>query len=314
MMPAVGGVALPARFSAPTSHDELRAALVWARALAQASPAHAIGIAVEDLAQRREEVRALAEDVLCPALQLPGNAAAPRPYSISLGTPLADAPLVATALSLLALAHGPIPRTDAAALLRSPYLPGAWGRARGMRAGMARRGPRAGPMGRRALHAGRDGLGSGRPMAHRARAPGPAIPAAMVVALAQPSGALRVAWRLGIGIRRIRRAQRMGGAPGGIRAHRRRQHANAGCCRAADIAQSRAQQYFPAAVRARAHFDHGPARGRRHAVRCTVGGRSLRAALASGTAVQSVPAPRLATRGATFRARAQCGSLPTRAR
>ncbi len=125
-VPSVAGKAVPMRFSAETSHEEVRAALVWARRQAETAPESSIGIAIEDLAQRRDEVRALAEDVLCPALQLPGRASAPRPYNLSLGTPLADTPIIAAALALMALAHGPLSRAAAAALLRSPYFPGPW--------------------------------------------------------------------------------------------------------------------------------------------------------------------------------------------
>ncbi len=125
-MPSVTASAAPLRFSAPTSRDELRAALVWARRLAETSPAISIGIAIEDLAQRRDEVRALAEDVLCPALQLPGLAGAPRPYNLSLGMPLGDTPIISAALATLALAQVPLARAAAAALLRSPYFPGSW--------------------------------------------------------------------------------------------------------------------------------------------------------------------------------------------
>jgi len=113
----------PRRAEAATPREEIRVALAWARERALARPATSIGIAIEDLAQRRDEVRALAEDVLCPELQWPGREADPRPYSISFGVPLAGVPLVATALDLLALAAGPLPVHDVALLLRSPYLP-----------------------------------------------------------------------------------------------------------------------------------------------------------------------------------------------
>jgi len=124
--PSVGASTAPLRFSAPTSRDELRAALVWARRQAEASPGASIRIAIEDLAQRRDEVRALAEDVLCPALQMPGQAGAARPYNLSLGTPLADTPIINAALATLTLAQAPLARPAAAALLRSPYFPGSW--------------------------------------------------------------------------------------------------------------------------------------------------------------------------------------------
>ena len=61
-----------AQASAASPRDELLLALHWAREQAFANSGATVGIAVEDLAARRDEVIALAEDVLCPALQLPG--------------------------------------------------------------------------------------------------------------------------------------------------------------------------------------------------------------------------------------------------
>jgi len=105
-----------------TPDDEIGQALAWARDRALADPAATIGIAVADLASRRDAIRARAEDILCPALQWPGGEDAPRPYNLSLGAPLASAPLVAVALELIAWVDGPIPVGRAAAALRSPYL------------------------------------------------------------------------------------------------------------------------------------------------------------------------------------------------
>ncbi len=107
-----------------TPRDELASALHWARGELEAAPQTAIGIVVLDLAARREEVRSLAEDILCPELQWPGREGAVRPYELSLGTALADVPSIAVALDLLALTDHALPADRAAALLRSPYLPG----------------------------------------------------------------------------------------------------------------------------------------------------------------------------------------------
>ncbi|HEX4882597.1 MAG TPA: PD-(D/E)XK nuclease family protein [Casimicrobiaceae bacterium] len=109
---------------AATPRDELLAALAWARRKAEADPQARVGIVVHDLHERRALVAALAEDVLCPGLQWPGDERAPRPYDISAGGALADAPVIATALHLVALAHGPLDRMHAAALMHSRYLPG----------------------------------------------------------------------------------------------------------------------------------------------------------------------------------------------
>ena len=113
------------RTTAATARDELVAALAWARGIALTRPQARIGIVVQDLLARREEVVALARDVLCPG-------AAPDPamsstFEISLGPRLAEVPLVATALDLIALVEGPLTAGRAAALLRSPYLAGAEG-------------------------------------------------------------------------------------------------------------------------------------------------------------------------------------------
>jgi hypothetical protein len=97
-----------ARDEGATPRDEIARALAWARERALADPEATIGIAVQDLAARRDEIRALADDILCPALQWPGADAAPRPYNLALGDALAKTPLVAAARDLLDWAHGPL--------------------------------------------------------------------------------------------------------------------------------------------------------------------------------------------------------------
>lgn len=106
---------------------EIEAAIAWARDQVRASPAARVGIALVDLAERRNEVRALAEDILCAPLQWPGREDEPRPYELSLGEPLAAVPLVAAALDAIALLEGPLACGKVAAWLRSPYLAGAAG-------------------------------------------------------------------------------------------------------------------------------------------------------------------------------------------
>ncbi len=110
------------RAAGATPRDELVRALGWARDRAIADPGATIGIAIDDLASRQQEVRALAEEILCPALQCPGHEDAARPYNVSLGTAASEVPMIAAALDLIALAHGPLPLARAAALLRSPYV------------------------------------------------------------------------------------------------------------------------------------------------------------------------------------------------
>ncbi|MEO8740789.1 MAG: hypothetical protein ABI537_13950, partial [Casimicrobiaceae bacterium] len=113
------------RTTAPTPSDEWLAALAWARELARAQPHVRIGIVIEDLAQHREQIIALADDVLCPERLLAGAHAARKPFEVSLGSALADVPLVRCALDLLTIASTGLATQDAAALLRSPYVAGA---------------------------------------------------------------------------------------------------------------------------------------------------------------------------------------------
>ena len=112
------------RTTAPTTRDELAAALAWARERALALPEARIGVVVENLAARRDEVIALAEELLAPDAALLADAS-PLPFDISLGPPLAAVPLVVAALDLIALGEGALDADAAAALLRSPYLPAA---------------------------------------------------------------------------------------------------------------------------------------------------------------------------------------------
>jgi len=104
--------------------DEIVRALEFARARAERSAAARVGIVVEDLAARRGEVEGLAEEILAPSSLVPLDTLATRAYGLSLGVALAQVPLVAAALDLIALATTGLDAMSAAALARSPYLPG----------------------------------------------------------------------------------------------------------------------------------------------------------------------------------------------
>jgi ATP-dependent helicase/nuclease subunit B len=113
------------RTAAMSPQAELIAALTWARGKVADAPGARVGIVVEDLVHRREEIIALAEDILCPSLILPGASLSARPFEVSLGIPLGSIPLIVAALDLIELAESRLAVGTAAALLRSPYLPGA---------------------------------------------------------------------------------------------------------------------------------------------------------------------------------------------
>lgn len=109
--------------SLATPRDELIRALGFARARLLAEPQARIAIVVADLEERRDDVVALADEILCPEHVLTMAPDAPRPYGISLGEPLSSVPIIACALDLIALATGPVDATSAACMIRSPFLP-----------------------------------------------------------------------------------------------------------------------------------------------------------------------------------------------
>lgn len=113
------------RVACASPTDELARAFAFARAHAQRALDARIGIVVQDLAARRSEAQALADEILAPGRLMPLAPHAQAPYDISLGVPLADVPIVTAALDLIALASTGVDAMLAAALLRSPYLPGA---------------------------------------------------------------------------------------------------------------------------------------------------------------------------------------------
>lgn len=107
------------RVPAEDAEAERRAMAAWVRERLEAGAERLLVVAPR-LAQQREAIdRALAR-----ALR-PGGGAGPPPWEFSLGQPLADYPLVDTALALLGLDAGPAPWSVWSRLLRSPFLDGA---------------------------------------------------------------------------------------------------------------------------------------------------------------------------------------------
>ena len=93
--------------------------------LALKQPGLRIGVVIEDLAQRRDELVLLADELLCPQFALYERPSRSRPYELSLGNPLGEVPLVMAAMGLISLREATLPAGEAAAILRSPYLSGA---------------------------------------------------------------------------------------------------------------------------------------------------------------------------------------------
>ena len=90
----------------PDPQAEYLAIAEWAAGLLAENPAQRLGVVVPDLAAARDRLAFALEDKLHPALIRPACAEVARCFNLSLGRPLADQPLVQTALALLSLASG----------------------------------------------------------------------------------------------------------------------------------------------------------------------------------------------------------------
>lgn len=106
------------------SAHEWQLAAAWARAHLLAEREARIGIVVPDLGAQRGPLIAALTDALVPALRVWPQQQAPRPFNVSLGLPLARAPLVTCALALLDLTEGELATDRIGGLLRSPFIAG----------------------------------------------------------------------------------------------------------------------------------------------------------------------------------------------
>jgi ATP-dependent helicase/nuclease subunit B len=107
------------------SRTELAAAAAWARAWLEREPGARLGIVVPELEDAAAILEDLLDEALAPRRLLPGGADTERPWNLSLGAGLADAPPVAAALLACSLWGGPLELAEVGRLLRSPWYGGA---------------------------------------------------------------------------------------------------------------------------------------------------------------------------------------------
>lgn len=102
---------------------ECRAAVAWAQQQLSENPAKTLAIVVPELEALRAKLAYLLDDTFHPAAAAPAQAELTRCYDFSLGVPLANVPMIRTALDLLRLAwqKRQILQSDFARLLQSPY-------------------------------------------------------------------------------------------------------------------------------------------------------------------------------------------------
>jgi probable DNA repair protein len=109
----------------PSVEHEVRSAALWARNRLTQNPAARIGVVVPELTRLRTTILRIFDEVLVPAVMLHPGQDAPRPWNVSLGTALADWPLIHAAGLALELACGELSIERASVLLRSAFFGGA---------------------------------------------------------------------------------------------------------------------------------------------------------------------------------------------
>nr|WP_294838497.1 PD-(D/E)XK nuclease family protein [uncultured Methylotenera sp.] len=101
---------------------ECRAAVAWAAQYLAAEPDAVLAIVTPRLSEVRSQLANLLDDVLYPESMRPSLAAMPRRYNFSLGTPLAQQPVVQAALHLLRMVTSyQLAYADVSAMLLSPF-------------------------------------------------------------------------------------------------------------------------------------------------------------------------------------------------
>lgn len=126
---AVAEYATTSNTPAQTQHVQLenqeaecRAAVAWAQAQLTENPAARLAIVTPRLSEVRNQLADLLDDVFYPLSLRPGLADMPRHYNFSLGTPLAQQPVIQAGLNLLRLltVHQ-LQQSDISMLLLSPF-------------------------------------------------------------------------------------------------------------------------------------------------------------------------------------------------
>ena len=110
------------RLSLDDTQAELRAAARWARTILDKEPKTTIGVVVPNLGEIRSAVERVFFEVLHPQALTIEGADQRRAFDISLGLPVAKAPVVGAALMLLEIAAGPVSLEKISRLLRSPFV------------------------------------------------------------------------------------------------------------------------------------------------------------------------------------------------
>jgi len=116
--------AAPVRLSCESVEQELRTIAIWLKQLRDEDRLGRTAVVVPKPAELRPRIEAIFDDVLQPANLLEPGSANIAPYDISQGQPLAEQPIIVTALRLLELARGEMELSAFGRLLLSPSWAG----------------------------------------------------------------------------------------------------------------------------------------------------------------------------------------------
>lgn len=105
--------------------SEIFAAACWAKQHLEKDANATIGIIAPNLGSIRDKIEYAFASVLTPQKWVASTETIHKPYSISLGKPLASYPLIYTAINLLSLGKRKISINSLSALLHSPFITGA---------------------------------------------------------------------------------------------------------------------------------------------------------------------------------------------
>lgn len=108
--------------AASDEQQELSIAARWTRSFLEEHPQAKVAVIVPELELQRRQIDRVFREVLAPELQDIQAASDIGPYEFSLGTALAEMPMVATAFDLLQWAIEPLPSERVSRLLLSPYF------------------------------------------------------------------------------------------------------------------------------------------------------------------------------------------------
>ncbi len=113
------------RVSLHDEMQEIQAAAIWAKERLQESPHQRIGVVIPSLTRLRPQIERVFHEQLSPDWQAVNQTDEAAPFNISAAIPLAQTPLVDSALLLLSLNRQKLPLADGCRLLNSPF----WGAA-----------------------------------------------------------------------------------------------------------------------------------------------------------------------------------------